>query len=140
VPSLRERPQDIRLLAEYFLEEFCARNNFKPKLLDDSVYALLEAYSWPGNARELRNVIERMAILSAGERLGRESIPVEVRVERSIGPKSSVQEARESAEREHLLRALEEANWNVSGAARALGMERTNLHKRIRALGLSRER
>jgi two-component system nitrogen regulation response regulator NtrX len=49
-----------------------------------------------------------------------------------------VQEARESAERDHILRALEEANWNVSGAARALGMERTNLHKRIRALGLSR--
>jgi two-component system nitrogen regulation response regulator NtrX len=140
VPSLRERPQDIRLLAEYFLEEFCARNNFKPKALDDTVYAVLETYSWPGNARELRNVIERMAILSPGETLGRESIPVEVRVERSSGPKSSVQEARESAEREHLLRALEEANWNVSGAARALGMERTNLHKRIRALGLSRER
>jgi two-component system nitrogen regulation response regulator NtrX len=52
--------------------------------------------------------------------------------------KSSVQEARESAEREHVLRALEDAAWNVSGAARALGMERTNLHKRIRALGLSR--
>ena len=138
VPALRERPQDIRLLAEYFLEEFCARNNFRPKVLDDSVYAILEAYNWPGNARELRNVIERMAILSPGEVLGRDSIPVEVRVQREAGPKSSVQEARESAEREHILRALEEASWNVSGAARALGMERTNLHKRIRALGLSR--
>ena len=140
VPALRERPQDIRILAEYFLEEFCMRNNFKPKVLDESVYPALEAYHWPGNARELRNVIERMAILSAGERLGRDSIPVEVRVQRESGPKSTVQEARESAEREHILRALEEANWNVSGAARALGMERTNLHKRIRALGLSRER
>ena len=140
VPALRERPQDIRLLAEYFLEEFCARNNFKPKVLDESVYPVLEAYSWPGNARELRNVIERMAILSPGDSLGRESIPVEIRVQREAGPKSSVQEARESAEREHILRALEEANWNVSGAARALGMERTNLHKRIRALGLSREK
>ena len=56
------------------------------------------------------------------------------------GAKSTIQEARESAEREHILRALEESNWNVSGAARALGMERTNLHKRIRALGLSRAR
>jgi two-component system, NtrC family, nitrogen regulation response regulator NtrX len=140
VPALRERPQDIRPLAEYFLEEFCARNNFRPRVLDDSVYAILEAYNWPGNARELRNVVERMAILSPGELLGRDSIPVEVRVQREAGPKSSVQEARESAEREHILRALEEANWNVSGAARALGMERTNLHKRIRALGLSREK
>jgi len=138
VPALRERPHDVRLLAEYFLEDFCARNNFKRKTLDETVYPLLESYAWPGNARELRNVIERMAILTAGERLTRESIPVEVRVQREAGPKSTIQEARESAEREHILRALEESNWNVSGAARALGMERTNLHKRIRALGLTR--
>ena len=138
VPALRERPHDIRLLAAYFLEEFCGRNNFRPKTMDDSVFPLLESYAWPGNARELRNVIERMAILTQGERLTRDSIPVEIRVQREAGPKSTIQEARESAEREHILRALEESNWNVSGAARALGMERTNLHKRIRALGLSR--
>ncbi len=138
VPALRERPQDIKLLAQYFLDDFCARNNFKPKTLDDSVYPLLESYPWPGNARELRNAIERMAILTAGDRLTRDAVPVEIRVQRDAGPRSSVQEARESAERDHILRALEETNWNVSGAARALGMERTNLHKRIRALGLSR--
>ena len=140
VPALRERPHDVRLLAEYFLEDFCARNNFRPKRLDETIYAMLESYHWPGNARELRNVIERMAILTQGERLTRESIPVEIRVQRDPGPKSTIQEARESAEREHILRALEQSNWNVSGAARALGMERTNLHKRIRALGLSRGR
>jgi two-component system nitrogen regulation response regulator NtrX len=140
VPALRERPQDVRALAEYFLEDFCARNNFKPKILDAEVMPMLEAYSWPGNARELRNLIERMAILSPGERLTRDSIPVEIRVQREAGPKSTIQEARESAEREHILRALEESKWNVSGAARALGMERTNLHKRIRALGLSRDK
>jgi two-component system nitrogen regulation response regulator NtrX len=140
VPALRERPHDIKLLAEYFLEDFCARNNFKRKTLDDAVFPLFEAYGWPGNARELRNVVERMAILTTGERLTRESVPVELRVQREAGQKSTIQEARESAEREHILRALEESNWNVSGAARALGMERTNLHKRIRALGLSRGR
>jgi two-component system nitrogen regulation response regulator NtrX len=140
VPALRERPQDIRLLAEYFLEDFCARNNFKPKTLDVTILPMLESYGWPGNARELRNVIERMAILSSGDRLTRDSIPVEIRVQREAGPKSTIQEARESAEREHILRALEESKWNVSGAARTLGMERTNLHKRIRALGLSREK
>jgi two-component system nitrogen regulation response regulator NtrX len=139
VPALRERPQDIRPLAEYFLEDFCARNNFKSRMLDPAVLPVLEGYGWPGNARELRNVIERMAILSPGDHLTKDSIPVEIRVQRESGPKSSVQEARESAEREHILRALEEAKWNVSGAARALGMERTNLHKRIRALGLSRD-
>jgi two-component system nitrogen regulation response regulator NtrX len=138
VPALRERPHDVRLLAEYFLDDFCARNNFKPKKLDESVFPPLDSYHWPGNARELRNVVERMAILTPGERLTRESIPVEIRVQRETGQKSTIQEARESAEREHILRALEESSWNVSGAARALGMERTNLHKRIRALGLSR--
>jgi two-component system nitrogen regulation response regulator NtrX len=137
VPALRERPQDIKLLAQYFLDDFCARNNFKAKVMDDGVYPLLESYPWPGNARELRNAIERMAILTAGDRLTRDAVPVEIRVQRDAGPRSSVHEARESAERDHILRALEEANWNVSGAARVLGMERTNLHKRIRALGLS---
>jgi two-component system nitrogen regulation response regulator NtrX len=138
VPALRERPHDIRLLARYFLDEFCARNNFRAKMLDETVMPALESYPWPGNARELRNVVERMAILTPGERITRESAPVEIRVQRETGPKSTIQEARESAEREHILRALEETNWNVSGAARTLGMERTNLHKRIRALGLSR--
>jgi two-component system nitrogen regulation response regulator NtrX len=140
VPALRERPQDIRLLADYFLEDFCTRNNFRAKTLDQAVYDELEGYSWPGNARELRNIIERMAILSSGEHIVAAAIPIEIRVQKEAGPRSTVHEARESAEREHLLRALEGASWNVSGAARALGMERTNLHKRIRALGLSRGR
>jgi two-component system, NtrC family, nitrogen regulation response regulator NtrX len=139
VPALRERTQDIRPMAEYFLEDFCSRNNFKRKFIDDDVYSLLELHSWPGNARELRNAIERMAILTEGDRLTRESVPVEIRMQRDI-PRSSVQEARDSAEREHLLRALEDAGWNVSAAARTLGIERTNLHKRIKALGLARDK
>jgi len=135
VPPLRERLGDIRPLAEYFLTEFCARNNFKPKSLDDAVIPVFEKHSWPGNARELRNIVERMAILTQGPVLTAESVPVELRA----GPApSSLHQARESAEREHLLRALEANAWNVSAAARALGMERTNLHKRIRALGLKR--
>jgi two-component system, NtrC family, nitrogen regulation response regulator NtrX len=140
VPSLRERPQDIRAMADYFLRDFCSRNNFRLKQIDDDVYHTLEAYHWPGNARELRNMVERMAILSPDDRITRDAIPLEVKMQKDSGVRSSVQEARESAERDHLLRALEEANWNVSGAARALGMERTNLHKRIRALGLLRDR
>ena len=138
VPSLRERPQDLRLLAQYFLEDFCGRNNFRPKKLDDAVFGVFENYAWPGNARELKNAVERMAILTPEDRLTVDSVPVEIRIPKDAGARSSVQEARESAERDHILRALEETNWNVSGAARALGMDRTNLHKRIRTLGLSR--
>jgi two-component system nitrogen regulation response regulator NtrX len=135
VPPLRERPEDVRPLAEYFLEQFCTRNNFKPKALVESVIPVLQKYPWPGNARELRNIIERMAILSAGPALALDSVPIELRAPVAGTP---VQHARASAERECLLRALEEAGWNVSAASRALGMERTNLHKRIRALGLKR--
>jgi two-component system, NtrC family, nitrogen regulation response regulator NtrX len=138
VPPLRERPSDVRPLACYFLEEFCRRNNFKSKTIDDDVFPVLEGLSWPGNARELRNVVERMAILTPGDHITLDSIPVELRLSRDAAPRSSVQDARDSAEREHLLRALESADWNVSSAARALGMERTNLHKRIRSLGLTR--
>jgi two-component system nitrogen regulation response regulator NtrX len=140
VPSLRERPQDIRPMAEYFLCEFCGRNNFKPKSIDDEVYDVLTGYAWPGNARELRNAIERMAILAPSDRITADSIPVEIRMAREAAPRSTVHEAREAAEREHILKALEAAGWNVSAAARVLGMERTNLHKRMKALGLSRER
>ncbi len=141
MPALRERPHDIRLLAEYFLEDFCARNNFKPKVLDEAVFAHLEAYAWPGNARELPQRDradgdpDRRRAFNA-----RRTFRSSCALQREAGPKSTIQEARESAEAEHILRALEESNWNVSGAARALGMERTNLHKRIRALGLTRGR
>jgi two-component system nitrogen regulation response regulator NtrX len=141
VPALRERREDIAALAEYFLAEFCARNNFKSKSLDPEVAAQLEDHHWPGNIRELRNTIERMAILTKGDILTAESIPIEIRLSRGAAPpKGNLREAKESAEREHILRALDEAKWNVSSAARALGMERTNLHKRIRALGLAREK
>ena len=140
VPSLRERPGDIAPLADYFLADFCARNNFHAKQIDEVAYEILEGYAWPGNARELRNIVERMAILTAGNLLTLDSVPVEIRLAQEPAPRSNLKEARESAEREHILKALEESSWNVSGAARALGMERTNLHKRIRALGLSRSK
>jgi len=138
VPSLRERPSDIRPMAEYFLEEFCCRNNFRPKRMDAELFPLLEAWHWPGNARELRNAVERMAILTAGNVLTAESLPVEIRIALDEPPPSNLKETRASAEREHIMRVLEETNWNVSGAARVLGMERTNLHKRIRALRIVR--
>jgi two-component system nitrogen regulation response regulator NtrX len=140
VPTLRERQEDIRPLAEYFLAEFCARNNFKPKCFEPEVFEELEGYAWPGNIRELRNTVERMAILSRGSGIGASAVPVEIRIARSSRAQGNLRQAKESAEREHILKALEETQWNVSGAARALGMERTNLHKRIRALGLARDK
>ena len=138
VPALRERLQDIAALVPYFLGEFCARNNFRPRSLDPDVLPVLERYGWPGNVRELRNVVERMAILAAGDRITIDCVPMEVRMPPSR-PAAGLQEVRQSAERDRIRRALEETDWNVAGAARLLGTERTALHKRIRALGLKRQ-
>jgi two-component system nitrogen regulation response regulator NtrX len=139
VPALRERLQDVRDLAAYFVAEFCMRNNFRPKEIDEDVLPILERYGWPGNIRELRNTVERMAILTPGNRITAESIPLEIRVPPSSRP-SGLHEIRDSAERDRILQALDQTDWNVSGAARMLGIERTNLHKRMRALKLNREK
>lgn len=140
VPSLRERVADIRAMAQYFLEEFCRRNSFRLKRLTEDALEALESYHWPGNARELRNIVERMAILCAEDEIGEDSVPVEITLARevSMASKSTLHEARDSAERETLLKALNECGWNVSQAARALGLERTNLHKRMKFLQLAR--
>ena len=138
VPPLRERREDVRELASYFLAEFCARNNFRPRTMDEDVLPMLERYEWPGNVRELRNTVERMAILTPGHRITVDSIPMEIRLPSPALP-GGLQGVRDAAERERIVQALDQTNWNVSGAARILGVERTSLHKRIRALGLSRE-
>lgn len=138
VPPLRERRDDVRALAEYFLDEFCARNNFHRKKIEDEVFSTLEGYSWPGNARELKNAVERMAILSPSDRITADAIPFEIRLAGDTASHSNLQQTRDSAERERILEALERTNWNISSAARALGIERTNLHKRIRALGITK--
>jgi two-component system nitrogen regulation response regulator NtrX len=139
VPPLRERLEDLDELVSYFLAEFCARNSFRKREVDPNVVSTLARYHWPGNVRELRNVVERMAILTAGNRITVESIPLEIR-DVPAGPlMNGLQEVRDSAERERIRQALDQTDWNVSGAARLLGTERTSLHKRIRALGLRRK-
>ena len=139
VPALRERLEDVGELVSYFLAEFCARNNFRSIEIDADVLPILGRHTWPGNVRELRNVVERMAILTPGTRITVDSIPLELRLPRP-SRSNGLQGIRDTAERDRILRALEETEWNVSGAARILGIERTSLHKRIRTLGLRRTR
>jgi two-component system, NtrC family, nitrogen regulation response regulator NtrX len=133
VPPLRERTEDIRPLCEYFVDEFCRRNNFKPKRIDEAVFDELRAYRWPGNIRELRNVVERMAIL-ATDPITEDAVPVEIRLSPQAGSATTLEETRAQAERETIRRALDQAGWNVAAAARLLGIERTRLHKRLKAL------
>ena len=138
VPSLRERVEDIEALAEYFLEEFSRRNNFRKRGFSRESLVLLKGYNWPGNVRELRNTVERMAILAPDDELHDTDVPLEIRFRAAEAGPNMLEEARRSAERDQIMRALTDTRWNVSRAARSLGLERTNLHKRIRALGLRR--
>ena len=102
VPALRERLQDVGELAAYFLAEFCARNNFRRKAMDDEVVPVLERYNWPGNVRELRNAIERMAILTPGRSHHRRSRSRWRSGRRSAARPSGLHEIRDSAERERI--------------------------------------
>ncbi|HEY7497385.1 MAG TPA: sigma-54 dependent transcriptional regulator [Vicinamibacterales bacterium] len=138
VPALRERLEDIAELVPYFLSEFCARNNFRPRAIDPQTIEVLQRHTWPGNVRELRNVVERMAILTTGDRITVDAIPLEVRSPHPTRSATGLQEVRDSAERERIRQALDHTDWNVTAAARLLETERTALHKRIRALGLKR--
>jgi two-component system nitrogen regulation response regulator NtrX len=123
----------------YFLSEFCARNNFRPRTIDPDAVALLHRYSWPGNVRELKNVVERMAILTPGDRITADAIPLEVRSAQASRTGAGLQDVRDSAERERIRQVLDQTDWNVAAAARLLETERTALHKRIRTLGLKRQ-
>ena len=139
VPPLRDRREDIPLLADYFLREFTSAYGRKPKELTPAAYQLLQEHHWPGNVRELRNLIERIVILNPQVRIDARHIPLQAarkpagdRVERF----GSLQEVREAVEREYILKKLEETNGNVTRTAELLGLERSNLYRKMKTLGI----
>lgn len=144
-PPLRDRTGDVPLLAKAFFREYATSSGTTEKPVDADVFDALAARRWPGNVRELRNVIERMAILS-DERITLDDIPVDgrpipdgaVSAFPSVGD-LTLKEYRELAEKEYIKDALEKADWNVSQAARDLGVERTNLHKKMKSHGIERD-
>jgi two-component system nitrogen regulation response regulator NtrX len=141
VPPLRERKEDIPALAAYFLEEFARAYGRKPKGLTPQALEALDAHHWPGNVRELRNLIERIVILNPQSRIDARHIPLQpARKPAHAGPPErygSLQDVREAAEREYILKKLEESNGNVSRAAELLGLERSNLYRKMRTLGIA---
>jgi len=159
-PALRERATDIPALAVSFLREFCRENGLREKPMDEDVLEALAERSWPGNVRELRNVVERMAILS-GDYIGLDDLPSLGRLSReraaedhgsgssqrpssipisvdSGGERLSLRDYREVAEKQYIVATLDEVQWNISRASQLLGVERTNLHKKMRAYGIRR--
>jgi len=139
VPPLRDRREDIPLLADHFLREFTTAYGRKPKELTPEAYAALAEYHWPGNVRELKNLIERIVILNPQVRVDARHIPLQGarrQPDRPLDRFGSLQEVREAAEREYILKKLEETNGNVTRTAELLGLERSNLYRKMKTLGI----
>jgi len=138
VPPLRERRGDIPSLAAHFLGKACAAEGKPAKRLTPEAQALLEEYRWPGNVRELRNLMERAAILVEGPEVGAEDLASWLEAgpasEESAGLRGEI----ERREAEAIRKALEQAGWNVTQAASGLGIDRTNLHRKMRKYGIAR--
>ena len=142
VPSLKERPDDIPLLAQFFAHRVCEKNNIKDKAIDDEVLSELKRYPWPGNVRELQNVMERIVTMS-GERISLLDIPEEiVAVENLPGSRhagSALREFRDRAERDFILATLRRNLGNISQSAIELGVGRSYLHRRLAVLGIAKK-
>jgi len=156
-PALRERREDIATLAEAFVSGFCRENGLRTKRIDAAVYEALAQRKWPGNVRELKNVVERAAILSA-DTITVADLPEDPHASpfeddgdsgaqpeaaqggpaRGDAERLTLRAYRESAERRYIVETLKEFEWNISKASIVLGVERTNLHKKIRAYGIKR--
>ncbi len=140
VPPLRDRKEDIPLLAREFLSEF-GRQYGRPRMeIGGEALEVLAQYRWPGNVRELKNVIERMLILNPRVmRIERKHLPplTHKAGSRAMQEFSSLQQARDAYEREYILKKIEEARNNISYAAELLGLERSHLYRKMKALGIA---
>jgi DNA-binding NtrC family response regulator len=134
IPPLRERPEDVRALAEHFLRRFCASMSRKPMELADDAAAALAAYDWPGNVRELQNAVERAVVISKGGRLEAVDLPLAV----TSAPPRRARGSLESVERAHVETTLAECGWNVSQAARVLEIDRATLYGKMHRWSLER--
>ena len=138
VPPLRERPGDIPILARHFLASVCAAEGRPPLELSDDAVELLKGYPWPGNVRELRNLMERAAVLVDGPKLDASDLVVWLETAAPREEPAGLRGEIERREAEAVRRALDQAHWNVTQAASALGIDRTNLHRKMRKYGIER--
>jgi len=139
IPPLRERLEDVPLLIDHFNKKFCAAYGKKPKRFDEKALAALQNYTWPGNVRELRNTVERVVIMSAREKVTTADLPPFGAEEAPAASFRfpSFKNATEAYHREFIQRKLAEAEGNVSRAAEMMGVDRSHLYRRMRALGIN---
>jgi len=136
VPPLRERKDDIPLLVEYFLKNFAQQYGQKPKKISKTTLHALMEYEWPGNVRELKNTIERLVIMAPSETIDIKYVPSFKESRIDYYSYKTLRDAREQFEKDFILRKLQENNWNVSKTAEELEIERSNLHRKIKSLGI----
>jgi two-component system, NtrC family, nitrogen regulation response regulator NtrX len=136
VPPLRERREDIPILARYFMRIFSVEHGRAPKEFSSDALDLMVDYSWPGNVRELRNEIERLVIMAPGAVIHAKdlSLPNGAGTARV----STLHEARAQYEREFILSKLKENDWNISQTARLLGLERSYLYRKMKTYGIEK--
>ena len=160
VPPLRERRDDIPLLVQHFARLTSDEHNLKPKKFDAAAMDALKGYRWRGNIRELRNAIERLMIMTAGDVVRLEDLPAEVRsagsnarpIDVPASPASSgaesasgapgpgtLREFKDAAERAYLVQKLRETNWNISKTAEIIDTPRSNLYKKLEQYGIKQE-
>ncbi len=150
-PPLRDRREDIPHLVDHFLRRYARENDLRPKQITKEALEVLCGYDWPGNIRELQNLVERLSIMIRADVIGLNDLPSLVGLQTPGGRDAesrtlpaelpagkTLREIREAVEKMYIADALEQSGWNVSQAARSLGIERTNLHKKINSYELER--
>jgi len=152
LPPLRERREDIPELVSHFLARFAAERRMSAPRISEEAMAALQAHDWPGNVRQLRNIIERTLILAPGDRVSCievDLLPPEILDNQSsVGGASTsmaimgspLREARESFEREYLKIQIRRFSGNISRTASFIGMERSALHRKLKALGIGEKK
>ena len=147
VPPLRDRPEDIQLLADHFMAMLAREYGRRPKTFEADAIIALKQYAWPGNVRELRNVVERLMIMVPGDRISSRDLSFLDQTLTSGAPlpapvaaSTPLHEARDRFERDYILRALAAQQGNISRTADLLGIERSNLYRKMRSFGIASSR
>lgn len=144
VPPLRERREDIPILAQAFIEDICKRNGFAPKKISERALDYLKGFGWSGNVRELRNIVERLVIMSTGDTVEVDALGTISSIKGSIvddivSTSRNFQEFKDRSEALFIKRQLDLHKWNISKTAEALDIERSHLYSKMKKYGLERE-
>ncbi|MBI4822701.1 MAG: sigma-54-dependent Fis family transcriptional regulator [Nitrospirae bacterium] len=137
IPPLRERKEDISLLVKYFLETIAKEYGKPPKKISEPALKSLMEQHWHGNVRELKNTIERLVIMTSGDVIEGKDILFPETLRTDYLTHKNLKKAKDAFEKDFLLNQLAQNNWNVSKTADALGIERSNLHRKIKTLGIN---